>query len=353
MKKHALGLFVCCALLGCTSGAEDPGPLLEASDEAVTFQSEGLALEGTLLLPERHAADRSPAVVLGHGSGAIDRDETVSGQLGMDFGFELETLGEVAAALRDAGYVVLKYDKRTCTAQTGCANAYPPPAPGLLVDTLVADVEAGLDWVAARPEVDSERIFYVGHSQGAQFAPRILSDRPSLRAGVMLASPERSIDIALGAQAAWLRTLLGQAGLPQDEIDAGQAEIDAAVSALAELRAGSFQGSSIMGASTTFWKSWMDLGDAAPALASASPRPLLALSGDYDWNVPATETELWAELFASTPGVGHQAVVLPCVTHVLNCIAQPDWMRITPDDFGRHVDASVLDALLGFLDAQL
>lgn len=320
-------------------------------EEQVTFPSGDLVLEGTLVVPEHLEGEELPAVILAHGSGPIDRNETVSGQLGMSFGFEIRIFAELAAALSKAGYVVLRYDKRTCTSANGCENAYPTPSADIVVDDFIADVEAGLDWLATRAEVDGETLYFVGHSQGASFAPGLLAYREGLRAGVMLAGPYRPVDELLAYQAGWMRVILEALGWPSEDIDAQLAEIDRAVADLRLLRDGTFPGSSIMGTPVTFWQSWMDLGDEAPGIVATLDKPILALSGDYDWNVPPTETRLWEGTFAAVEeDPGHDAVVLPCVTHALNCIGQPDWTRVTPDDIGRNVDASVVDELLGFLN---
>jgi len=327
------------------------GGLVAACEEEVTFPGDDLDLEGTLLVPEHYENDRLPAVILAHGSGPNDRDETASGQLGMSFGFEIPIFAELAASLSDAGYVVLRYDKRTCTIATGCDNGYPAPSADVLVQDFIADVEAGLDWLAAREEVDDEGLYFVGHSQGASFAPGLLARREGLRAGVLLAGPYRPVDELLAYQAEWMRMLLEVLGYPQGEIDAQLAELDQAVADLQLLREGTFPGTTILGTSVEFWRSWMDLGDEAPDVARALDKPLLALSGDYDWNVPPTETQSWEQAFADVEAdPGHEAVVLPCVSHALNCIDQPDWTQITPADLGRHVDASVTDELIRFLD---
>lgn len=341
--RIALGL----ALAGC--GSEEPAATLPGAlhAEEVSFPSTDLTLEGTLLVPAAPAGERLPAVVLGHGSGPIDRDETVAGQLGMGFGFEIAVFAELALALADAGYVVLRYDKRSCTRQTGCQNAYPARSSGT-VDDYVVDVQAALDWLHTRAEVDPERVFYLGHSQGAQFAPELLDGRDDLRAAVMLAGPHSSVDELLKQQASLVLELALRLGLPTNvpELTA----LNQGVLELQQLRAGSFTGDSILGDTTAQWQAWMALGDRARTLAPALDRPLLALSGDYDFNVPPGETEAWRATFAaSSTDPGHEALVLPCVSHALNCISEPDLLLLGEDDFGRHIDPAVPAEIVRFL----
>ncbi len=326
-----------------------PPVLVARHEEEITFPSSDLVLEGTLLVPEHSSDEFLPAVILGHGSGPIDRDETIEGQLGMGFGFELAVFRELAEALADSGYVVLRYDKRSCTARTGCRNAYPLMSGTGAVDDYVSDVKAGLDWLQARAEVDPERMFYVGHSQGAQFAPELLASRVDLRAAVMLAGPHGSVDALIEEQARFLRELALSLGAPSDgpELRA----LDQGVLALQELRAGTFSGSTIMGEPALAWQSWMELGDRARELLPELDRPLLALSGDYDWNVPPRETEAWRAAFAAVAdNPGHEALVLPCVSHALNCIEQTDVRLLSEADFGRNIDPAVPAEIVRFLE---
>jgi len=76
-------------------------------DEQVKVPANGFALAGTLSRPSNTAAgSRLPAVVLVGGSGPTDREETVAG---------IAIFGELANGLADAGFLVLRYDKRTRT----------------------------------------------------------------------------------------------------------------------------------------------------------------------------------------------------------------------------------------------
>jgi len=73
-------------------------------------------------------------------------------------------------------------------------------------------------------------------------------------------------------------------------------------------------------------------------------QPILALGGDHDRDVPPSEIEAWGAQLAGS-SVAHEATVLPCITHALNGISEPDALAVTPDDIGDGVDPSVIDAL--------
>jgi hypothetical protein len=91
----------------------------------------------------------------------------------------------------------------------------------------------------------------------------------------------------------------------------------------------------------------MDQGDALPALIDELDRPLLVMSGEADTNVPPSETALWKQrLEAAAPAPGHQTLVLPCVSHALNCIERHGTNGATA---GRKVAPAILAAVTTFL----
>lgn len=313
---------------------------LPAESRDARFERAGLTLEGTLELPERAAEARVPAIVLVHGSGPQSRDATVQGQLAMSFGFELPVFAQLSRGLVEAGFAVLRYDKRTCSRFNGCENDYPAPDPALTAEDFVLDAVAAAGHLRTLSEIDPERVVVLGHSQGGALVPVILDRDPQISAGVMVAAPHRPIDRMLADQRDFVAELAGST--------AGLDGLSATVSQLERLRAGEHDGTPIGGAPVVFWLSAFALDDEGRELARTLDRPLLALGGGYDWNVPAVHLEGWQEAFASAPG-RRETRTLECVTHVLNCVTQPDYRQITPADIGREVHPPVIEAVVTFL----
>lgn len=312
----------------------------------VTFVSGDLQMTGTLRVP---AAVPAPAVVLIHGSGPNNRDAISVGQLNLGFGFEIPVFAEIGEALREAGFVVLSYDKRTCGPFNGCAeNGYPLPADDLLVDAFMVDAQAAVTHLRDLPEVDPDRVSVVGHSQGAEFIPLMLEADPQLARGAMLAGPFRPIDQIMEFQFTSSVELMETLGMTQEQAIAapGMADLRAMLVGLAEVRAGSE--AAVGGVSAEFWASWFDLGQRRLDAALNISQPLLILGGDFDWNVPAEEVNAWADHLAAA-GVDHTALVLPCVTHALNCVTERDINAIRADNIGAQVAPEVLEAIVSFL----
>ncbi|MGH6949358.1 MAG: alpha/beta hydrolase family protein, partial [Vitreimonas sp.] len=121
-----------------------------------SFANGDVMLAGTLLVPPGTGAP-FPAVLFIHGSRAQHRDAAR---------FE-------AIALCRAGIAALIYDKRGVRESGGDWQQSS-------FDDLAADAAAGLDWLAARPEIDAARIGIYGHSQGGSIAPLIAARWPRI-----------------------------------------------------------------------------------------------------------------------------------------------------------------------------
>lgn len=311
---------------GDAGGTAAPAPSAPATAvRETTFSSGDLELAGDLYLPE--GSGPHPGVVLIHGSGPIDRDATLHGQLGTSFPEPVTAFADLGAALRDAGYAVLTYDKRTCGPFNNCPdNGYPRPPADLTVDAFVADATAAVDHLRSHDGVDAGAVAVVGHSQGASFVPAMLIDDPDLAAGILIAAAYDPIDEIV---------------LAQDESIGGPVRA---------LRSEDVEdGTMIGGASATFWRSWMRLTDGVPQLATQVSQPLLVLGGELDTNVPPAQLDRWEQML----GDDQQVVELECVSHALNCLATDDMSAIVPADVGGTVAPTVSETVIEFLDSAL
>lgn len=125
-----------------------------ANDEQVTIPADGFSLAGTISRPLAGAAKPLPALVLAGGSGPTDRDETA---------FGIPIFGQLAGSLADAGYLVLRYDKRGI----GQSGGRPESA---TLDDYATDLRAVVKYLDGRKDVDASRLAVVGHSEGGSVA---------------------------------------------------------------------------------------------------------------------------------------------------------------------------------------
>lgn len=159
--------------------AEAAYTLPEGLEEKTVKIGEGTEyeLEGTLTYPKD--GTNLPAVVLVHGVGANDRDETA---------LATKMFRDLANGLAQQGIAVLRYDKRSYT--------YPEGYSITDLDTLTIDFQTIDDAVLATEVlrkqscVDPEQVYMIGHDLGGYVAPRI--DLQADYAGyAMIAVPSR------------------------------------------------------------------------------------------------------------------------------------------------------------------
>ncbi|MEO1273758.1 MAG: alpha/beta fold hydrolase, partial [Myxococcota bacterium] len=157
-------------------------------------------LPGTLSLP---VGDGSwPGVVLVHGSGAHDRDETIGPN---------KPFKDIAWALASQGIAVLRYDKRNHALPQEVA-ARPPFT---IADEVLDDAAAALAWMAQQPHIDPRRLVVLGHSHGAGLLFRIVAQASTPVAGaIALAAPGRPLEEMMVAQITYISQLEGTAATP-------------------------------------------------------------------------------------------------------------------------------------------
>jgi pimeloyl-ACP methyl ester carboxylesterase len=141
-------------------------------DESATSPALGFNLAGTITRPK--AAAPAPALVLIGGSGPTDRDETVAG---------IPVFGQLAQHLVDAGFVVVRYDKRGVGQSGGRAES-------ATIADYAEDARWVMMWLEKQKGVDKERIGVVGHSEGALAAMLLAGrERGKVKAIALLAAP--------------------------------------------------------------------------------------------------------------------------------------------------------------------
>jgi len=176
--------------------AGDPEPSRFRSEE-VAFTNGEIVLGGELTLPDGNGP--YPAVVLISGSGDQTRDVDVAG-------FRLFAV--LADELAEAGIASLRYDDRGVGESSG---------DGLqaTIDDRAADVEAAVDLLRARDDIDAARIGLMGHSEGGMVAPLAAGRSDGVAFVVLLAAPVVPGTELLETQ----QELLELSGTPPDQIE--------------------------------------------------------------------------------------------------------------------------------------
>jgi dienelactone hydrolase len=231
-------------------------------EEAVTVGSGEWALPGTLSMPD---GPISGAVVLVHGSGPNDRDETIGPN---------KPFRDLAWGLADRGIAVLRYEKRT--------RQYPGKLAGnqnlTVREEVVDDALLAAALLRQHDRLDPKRVFILGHSLGGTVAPRIGAADPALGGLIILAGGTRPILEAAREQLAYLGSL-----------NPGGPSVDESIKML------------VKAAPDSYWK---DLDSYNPGETAAKlAMPMLILQGERDYQVTMADLEGWKKALGGKSGV--------------------------------------------------
>jgi pimeloyl-ACP methyl ester carboxylesterase len=171
--------------------------------EDITFENTqaGHSLAGTLTLPTKDGL--FPVVVLISGSGPQNRDEALLGH---------KPFLVLSDHLTKNGIAVLRFDDRG----TGLSQGDFQTA---TTADLATDVEAAVQYLKTRAEIDQKKIGLVGHSEGGIIAPMVASRCKAIDFIVLLAGPGISGDQLLLSQ----QVLIGRAsGISEEALEKGR-----------------------------------------------------------------------------------------------------------------------------------
>ena len=260
-------------------------------EREVTVGSGEWAVPGTLAMPVGQGP--FPAVVLVHGSGPNDRDETVAAA---------RPFRDLAWGLASRGIAVLRYEKST--RQHGARLG---AIPNFTVrQETVDDAVAAAALLRGTEGIDPGRVYVLGHSLGAMLVPRIGEKDPKIAGFIVMAGAARPLEDIILEQVTYVAGLDGTVtGEETKQIEELRQEI-AKVKALQPGATGS-----VLSAPASYW---LDLkGYNPPEAAKALSRPLLVLQGERDYQVTLDNFEAWKKAlgdrkdvtFKSYPRLNH------------------------------------------------
>lgn len=275
-----------------------------------------LALPGKLTMPR--GAGPFPAVVLVHGSGASDENETVG---------PIAPFHDLAVGLASRGVAVLRYQKRTFAHP----EAFAPPARFTVREETIEDARAGVTLLLLTDKIDRRRLFVLGHSLGAMLAPRLAREDARVAGLLLLAGGTRPLEDIVVEQ-------MKARGTP--------AEVAAAEASRRRIRDPKLVASDdveLLGKKVPA-SYFLDLRDYRPAQVAAElDLPILVLYGDRDIQVAHADFAGWQRALASRPRA--QLRHYPTLTHLFVEGAG------SLDDYAKpaHVAPVVIDDLVAFI----
>lgn len=283
---------------------------------------------GTLTLPKGDGP--FPALILVHGSGPNDRDETVGPN---------KPFKDIALGLAARNIAVLRYEKRT--------KEHGPKIDMKsfgIDDESVEDALAAIDLLSKRKDIDPAKIYVAGHSLGGTFAPRIGEKAKNLAGLVILAGATRGVPEMMIEQMTYIASLDGRTS---DEENKQLEGVKKAQKRIAELQTGAApkDGEVVLGAGAKYW---VDLGKYKPTnVARDLSMPIFVAQGGRDYQVTEVDFRAWEAAIGKKPNV--QLKHYPTLNHLF--IAGTG--KSTPEEYQQagHVDELLIDDLARWITA--
>ena len=277
-----------------------PQTARNATDVDVTIPALGFNLAGTVTTPPQVAGRlRHPAIVLIAGSGRVDREALVAG---------IPIFTQLAGALAERGFLVLRYDKRG-VGQSGGRDET------ATIEDYADDVLSVVTWLRKRDDVDDNRITLAGHSEGGAVAMIAASkEDDDIESLVLIAAP--------GTRGAEL--ILEQQGHSLDLLKVSDADRKAKIDIQQRIQTAVLSGVGWEGlppeyrkaADTPWFRSLLQY-DPATVMKRVK-QPVLFVQGDLDKQVFPHHADKLAELArARDRKVAVEVVHIPGVNHLL------------------------------------
>ncbi len=304
---------------------ETPGYVRTDSfrEEEVSFGLPGWELPGRICIPSGDGP--FPALILIHGSGPNDRDETVGPN---------KPFKDISFGLASRGIAVFSFDKRTKAHGIEFAKL----SDYTLDDETVDDAVAAVAFLRNNAAVDSERVFVAGHSLGAIAGPRIAAKAPDLAGLIMMAGAARPLEDVVLDQLEYIDSLSQAAGQPTP-YDLDEIKKQVALAKSPDLSTTAEATDLPLGIAASYW---LDLRGYRPLeIAAQLNLPLLIMQGARDYQSTTEDFHMWENALAGKSNVTMK--LYPGLNHLF---MSGEGMA-TPAEYEQagHVDNQVIDDL--------
>ncbi len=287
-------------------------------EKDLEFGIEGWKLKGKLTLPK--TSKPAAAVVLVHGSGPHDADETIGPN---------KPFRDLAAGLSSKGIAVLRYEKRTF------AHRLKLTARGTITirEEVIDDALAALAFVRTQSTIDPARVYLLGHSMGATLAPHVAQEDGKVAGVILLAAAARDAFDVLEEQLSYIASLPGPKQAPNQKLR------DEIRRAIADYRAGDIgDDTPVLGVPISYWNDTNKLEISSPEAARRLKCRLLVLGGGRDYQVTRADFDLYKRALE-----GRKNAALEWMNDMNHLFIRGQG-KATPDEYARpgNVDPEVV-----------
>lgn len=250
--------------------------LYKEKEVKITFA--GGEMAGIFTSPKN--ATNFPVVIMVHGSGPSDMDETVGSN---------KPFKDLAIGLAAKGIGSIRYVKRTMVYPNSFNKAF------TVKEEVLDDAVTAVKLAATLPGVNKTQIYLLGHSLGGMLAPRIATLAPSLKGIILAAAPARKFADLVTEQNEYLYKSSG------DTTAIGKQQFMESINEISRsrlLKLGAIAPDSIiLGAPASYW---IDLNnhDQVATAKKLSSR-IFVIQGGNDFQVSVKDFNIWKTALAS------------------------------------------------------
>jgi dienelactone hydrolase len=255
-------------------------------ERGITVGSGEWQLPGTLTMPRGDGP--FPIVVLVHGSGPHDRNETIGPN---------KPFKDIAWGLASNGIAVLRYDKRTFDPRTK-ANLAKIADKLTVKEEVIDDALAAVALARESPGIDPRRVSVLGHSLGGTLIPRIGKADRRIAGLIVMAGCTRPFEDVVLEQLTYVASLSNPLSA---EAQAQMAQWKREIAAVKALKPSSKGTTLLLGVPPSYW---LDLRGYVPAeMAKSLTQPMLILQGGRDYQVTEADFKIWKDALSSRANV--------------------------------------------------
>ena len=219
-----------------------------------------------------------PVVILVHGSGPNDMDETLGNS---------KLFKDLALGLAAEGIATFRYDKRT---KVYGGKSVDDIELLTLDEEVILDALKAVDLMYTTEGIDRKEIYVTGHSLGGMCAPRIASRSKKVKGIVMMAANARPLQVVVEEQLQYLYTLDDTLSKQEEQT---LNEYRASVNKLSDSAALALASPDELplGLPTAYWVDLLQYNQVKTA--SQLKQPILVLQGARDYQVTMKEYKIW------------------------------------------------------------
>ena len=294
------------------------------AEKDFTFGLKGLELPATLSYPTNNNGTY-PVVILVHGSGPNDKDESIG---------EQAPFKDIAHALAQQGIAVFRYDKRTLVHGDKFADS------DTAYEETVEDAVLASEFIKANDDIHQSEVYILGHSLGAMLIPMIAS-YSDVDGYIMMAGPITPLHELMLYQYEYIYNLDNKMSF-NERMSMVKTQND--VEKIRNINESSDMNEKIFGAAIPYWlylKNY-DMIEMAKNITD----PLLIMQGEGDYQVPMEEFNTIKASLSYMNNV--EFVSFEGLSHLFTQSGDPP----SPEDYNQpnHVEQIVIDDIAEFVN---